>query len=111
MPWHGTQLVHSNMTKWKSPPDIAFMRKVIQESGIGVTMFARYFGIKPNTLKKSLSHGPKTARPLPAMYWHFFYEYGQHRPIEKELQKGKPKLGRPKSKTIKDPALLLLCQP
>lgn len=103
------QKPHSNMTKWKHPPDIPLMRKVIQESGIGVTRFSRYFGIKENTLKKALSSSPKTRRLLPAEYWHFFYEYGQHKPCEKELQKKEKKVVR--KKTITDPALLLLCQP
>lgn len=108
MPWCGRQLIHSNMRKWKNPPDIPLMRKVIQDSGIGVTKFARYFGIKSNTLKKSLSSSEKTARPLPAAYWHFFYEYGKHKPLEKELQKKEKTYT---TKKIKDPALLLLCQP
>lgn len=110
MAWNGAQLVHSNQTKWSKPPDIPLMRKVIQESGIGVMKFARYFGINDSTLRKALSYAPKTNRPLPAEYWHFFYEYGQHKPCEKELEI-KEKTKTPRKKPITDPALLLLTQP
>lgn len=107
MPWF--QEVHSNMTKWNKPPDIPLMRKCIQESGVGVTMFARYYGIPRATLAKSLSTAPKTTRQLPAQYWHFFYEYGQHGPCKKELEKKEKK--PPRKKPLTDPALLLLTQP
>jgi hypothetical protein len=67
------QHIHPNMKKYLRPPSQELIREVFNNAGVSQNQFARYYGI-PYTIVSHCLCSEKNRRPVPAKYWHIFYE-------------------------------------
>lgn len=62
---------HPNGRKYKNPPSLELVNRVIKAHGISIAKFQLLYGIADTTIKKFKSG----RRNLPVTVWHIFYNY------------------------------------